>query len=90
MWIFYKISKHFPEEQYTLNTLWARTEFKKTIKILDHKFLGGVPIQIEDVWKKNKIIDPWTEDHFLAHFTGISDENRINIMKTYFGKYLWK
>jgi hypothetical protein len=81
-------SKHFSEEQFTLNALYAQTPIQNTIKILDHRFLGGVPKQIEDIWENRKLIDPWTEDFFLAHFTGISNKNRIDMMKNYFGKYL--
>lgn len=87
---FYSIAKHFPEEQYTINTIYAGTSLKENIQILDHKFLGGVPSFIEtDIWKnKSKIIDPWTPEHFLSHFTGISNEQRIDMMKTKFSDYL--
>jgi len=81
-------AKHFSDEQFTLNALYAQTPIQNTIKILDHKFLGGVPKQVEDIWKSRKLVDPWTEEFFLAHFTGISNKNRIDIMKNYFGKYL--
>jgi len=88
---FFSVANRFPEEQYTLNTIYAQTEFKNTIKVLDHKFLNGVPKEIESlqVWKtRSKLAEPWSKDHFLSHFTGISNQDRIDLMKTHFKEYL--
>jgi hypothetical protein len=87
--VFYDHAKFFPEEQFTINTLYHYTDLKNTIKILDHKFLGAVPIQIEKIWNDHKkLINPWDEQCFLAHFTGIPNKDRINIIKQDFSKYI--
>lgn len=89
--LFFSVANQFPEEQYTLNTIYAKTEFRNTFKVLDHKFLGGVPKQVEllEIWKnRSKLAEPWSKDHFLCHFTGISNQDRIDLMKTHFKEYL--
>ena len=89
--IFYETAKHFLDEQHCLNTLYFKTQLKDTIKILDHKFLGGVPVQVQNlsVWNtRSRIFKPWDKDHFLSHFTGISNEERIKMINEYYGEYL--
>lgn len=89
--MFYHYAKYFPEEQHELNTLYDSTILHENIKILDHNFLGGVPQQVETlpVWKtRGKIVEPWNKTHFLAHLTGISNQDRISILKQDFVEYL--
>jgi hypothetical protein len=78
------------QEQGTLNALWLRIpEVSNLFNILPHRFLGGVPAFITQTpsWieRKNdnvgKIISPWNKTNFLAHLTGISNHDRINIIK---------
>jgi hypothetical protein len=80
----------FDQEQGTLNALWLRLpEIKNLFNILPQKFLGGVPSFITKtpswIQRKNdqvgKIVSPWDKTNFLAHLTGISNEDRINIIK---------
>lgn len=88
---FLNSAKYFPDEQYCLNMLYAKTPLKNMIKILDHNFLGGVPEEVQNfsVWKdRPKLISPWNKNNFLCHFTGISNEQRIELMKNKFNNYL--
>jgi hypothetical protein len=89
---FYQNVKSFPEEQWLLNYAREYSSLKDTIKILNHNFLNGVPLEIEnyEVWKKsnNKLYDPWKPEYFLAHFTGVSNKYRVDLMKEKFGQYL--
>lgn len=89
--MFHDYATYFSEEQHELNTLYETTLLRENIKILDHKFLGGVPQQLETLpsWKNRpKIVEPWNKTHFLAHLTGIYDPERISILKQDFVEYL--
>jgi hypothetical protein len=73
-------------EQGTLNQIYRESnEYKEMFNILPHKFLGAVPniVHSTDTWSNDKrcnIIDPWTPDCFLAHLTGMTAEERVNIL----------
>lgn len=76
-------------EQGTLNQIYASfTEFKHMFNILPHKFLNSVPsFMIETkTWKddnnRSGIVEPWNEESFLAHFTGASTSERIEIIQS--------
>jgi hypothetical protein len=89
---FYDFSKHYNEEQTTLNSMYFNLINKNYIKILEHKFLGSVP-SIEDytpsVWgKRPSPPHPWTPESFLVHLTGIGNKDRLNILSTIYKGYL--
>lgn len=79
------------QEQGTLNHMSFLPEFKDYFKILHQKYLNSVPIFVSqtEIWKDRlPIFYPWNEDCFLAHFTGTSNEDRINIIKNNFKKFI--
>jgi lipopolysaccharide biosynthesis glycosyltransferase len=87
-------------DQACFNAMYKFTEFKKYIKILDHKYLNSVPESIltTSVWssctsrsgpnRTHTIVNPWTENSFIAHLTGCSAEDRVQLLKGYFQKFL--
>jgi hypothetical protein len=78
-------------DQTTLNLMYRDTPFKQVMKILEHKFLGGVPDKkiVGSVWDgRPDPISPWTEDSFIAHLTGMTNKNRINVLQNSFKNYL--
>lgn len=87
-------------DQACFNAMYKFTEFKKYIKILDHKYLNSVPESIltTSVWgsdpnrsgpnRTHKIVNPWSEDSFMAHLTGCTAEDRIQLLNSHFKKYL--
>ena len=92
--IFLKVSKQRidadDQEQGTLNIMhMGIPSIKHLFNILPHKFLGGVPSFIVDTksWKDRNnfrvgnVIQPWNKECFLAHLTGISNADRIDIIK---------
>lgn len=89
---FYELSKHYKEEQTTLNVMYFNTINKNYIKILEHKFLGSIP-SIDDytteVWGKRPSPPyPWTPESFLVHLTGIANKERLNMLSTIYKAYL--
>lgn len=87
-------------DQACLNAIYNRHHIGKHIKLLEHKYLGAVPLSIEETntWKSDlnrtgpnrrfTIPNPWNEDCFIAHLTGCSNEDRIDLLKNKFSKYL--
>lgn len=72
------------QEQGALNQIYTESnEYKEMFNILPHKFLGGVPNIVYDTasWSGRwPLIDPWTPDFFLAHLTGMTAEERVEIL----------
>ena len=87
-------------DQTCFNTIYKETDLRKDFKILDHKYLNSVPKFLENTktWisdpnrtgpmAQNKIVSPWTEDSFIAHLTGVTNEERIEIINKHFIKYI--
>jgi len=96
---FFNASKHFVNEQDTLNFLFYRTQFKSLIKMLHHKYLNSaldnsisIPLlQPSDQigWSSGRpnVINPWNKDCFLVHLTGMSNINRLNIIDKIFKEF---
>jgi hypothetical protein len=87
---FLEVSKHFIgnicQEQATLNYIYNNTALRESIAMLDHAYLNSVPKCVEktETWKGRgspTIINPWTPKSFLAHLTGTTNEERIDILK---------
>lgn len=79
------------EEQTTINTIYKNYPIGKTIKILEHKFLGSIPNKkmFNGIWDgRPETPFPWTPESFLVHLTGIPNRNRIDVAKTTFKDYL--
>lgn len=79
------------EEQTAFNWMYTNTSFKENIAILDHNFLNAVPSKsmLGEVWSTRPEIQfPWNKNCFLAHLTGIPNQNRIEILKRVFGEFL--
>jgi hypothetical protein len=93
---FYENAKFFDEEQCLMNNIYSKTDFKKFMNILDHKFLNGVPQENFEYQEWNDIINrtnfnlpnPWKHSYFLAHVCGIKNENRISLIKKYYKDYI--
>ena len=74
-------------DQGALNHIHSRYSDKNFISVLDHKYLNGVPSFLVDTntWKNDNnrtgIMAPWTEEHFLAHFTGTDNHERVQLIK---------
>jgi hypothetical protein len=87
-------------DQTCFNVIYKQTHLKDQFKILEHNYLNSVPKCLENTntWisdpnrtgpmAQNKIISPWTEDSFIAHLTGITNEERIEIINKHFIKYI--
>jgi hypothetical protein len=87
-------------DQACFNWIYNHTNIRSHIKILDHKYLGAVPefIKTTEVWRNDKnrvgpnstfnIASPWNEDCFIAHLTGCSTADRINMLNNQLKKYL--
>lgn len=85
-----KFLNHLLQEQITLNYI-NNNIMPKTFKILEHKYLNAVPKEIENTktWENRpKINWPWDKSCFLAHFTGITNNERIEIIKNNFSQYI--
>lgn len=82
------------QEQEVLNYIQKNTPLKSTMKSLEHKFLNAVPSFITETptWKADNnrtgIVSPWNEDCFLAHLTGCTNHDRINLLHNKFANYL--
>lgn len=79
------------QEQATLNFIHKNTKMSELIQVLDHKYLGGVPKELENTnsWHDRPRINwPWDESCFLAHFTGLPNNERIRIIKNNFSQYI--
>ena len=65
----------------------ASPRYKEFFNIIPHKYLNSVPSFMVNTktWRddnnRSGIIQPWTPDSFLAHFTGASTAERIEIIK---------
>lgn len=85
---FLEVSKHFLsdpcQEQATLNYIYQSNIYlQNVIKVLPWKYLNSVPewAQTTETWKdRSKIAEPWTEESFIAHLTGLTNEERIHIL----------
>lgn len=91
MMIKQNFKNHSCEEQATLNFIYDRTKMSETMQVLDHKYLGGVPKELENTnsWHDRPRINwPWDESCFLAHFTGLPNNERIGIIKNNFFQYI--
>jgi hypothetical protein len=89
--MFYAVAKQFPTEQDALNAIHHGTNLNSAIKVLEHNFLNAVPSAIMDTtcWTgRRPIFAPWNENAFLAHLTGVSNRNRIEILNKHLNKYL--
>jgi len=87
-------------DQACFNYIYNVTDLKSYIKVLEHKYLNAVPefIKNTDVWKNDlnrvgpnsmfKIESPWNEDCFIAHLTGCSNNDRVNMLNNELKKYL--
>ena len=101
---FFQESQRFLEDhgadQTTLNYIHNNTSLRSEFAILDHSFLNAVPelITTTNDWssdpkrsgptKTHSIVHPWTQDCFLMHLTGCSNEDRIQLLKKHFAHYL--
>lgn len=94
---FMSIGKHVKEkniwggEQTTFNHMKSIPEFKNHIKILDHKYLNSAPSReiYGKAWEgRNDIPHPWSTDSFLVHLTGVSNNDRLRILKENFKEYI--
>ena len=88
--LFLDFSKHFIgdkcQEQVTLNYLYQKSiEVRNHTKMLSTKYLNSVPIEAQQTktWAgRADICDPWTTDSFLAHLTGITHDERKEILNS--------
>jgi hypothetical protein len=79
------------QEQGVLNDMFSLPEFTKYFKILEHKYLNSVPNYVSEtgIWQgRPSITFPWNENSFLAHFTGITNLDRVDIITNNFQKFL--
>lgn len=78
-------------EQTTFNHMKSLPEFKNNIKILEHKYLNSAPSRemYSKAWEgRNDIPYPWSKDSFLVHLTGVSNNDRLRILKENFKEYI--
>jgi|688.fasta_scaffold430127_2 hypothetical protein len=82
------------QEQEVLNYMQKNTNLKNTMKSLEHRFLNAVPSFITETptWKADNnrtgIVSPWSDDCFLAHLTGCTNHDRINLLRDKFANHL--
>jgi len=96
--MFLKIGKeladHMMSEQATMNWIYKNTPLTNAFKILEHKFLNGVPEFLVETptWKADNnrtgIISPWNKDCFLSHLTGCSNQDRVKLLTEKFKEFL--
>ena len=70
------------QDQRTLNYMYFSGMQTKNMRIVDKKYLNSVPeLMFEtETWKgRRPIANPWTKDCFIAHLTGASNQERIDI-----------
>lgn len=88
--VFLHNAKKFPNEQEALNAISHTNEYKNYFCVLEKHKLNSVPNHenlIEN--RNNQIIDtPWQSGHFLCHFSGLSNEQRLYLIKTYFSEFI--
>lgn len=81
---FLQTSCFFPEEQQTLRHIYGSDPtLHSVMKIVPRKYLGSVPKIQEKLqtWQgRNSIEEPWTSESFIAHLTGITNQERIDII----------
>ena len=85
-----KFLDHLLQEQITLNYI-NNNIMPQSFQILEHKYLNAVPKEIENTktWKdRRKINWPWDRSCFLAHFTGLTNTERIELIKNNFSQYI--
>ena len=84
-------------EQYILNTIYAQgsDEVRRCIKVKEHKYLNAVPATIATTktWQDNphrleSLHSPWNPDCFLAHLTGCTTQDRVQLLQEYFNIYI--
>jgi hypothetical protein len=78
---------HILTEQGLFNELYRESAYNREMfNILPHKFLNSVPDFIVETqtWRNDNnrsgVIAPWSPDCFLAHLTGTSNQERIEIL----------
>ena len=70
------------QEQQALNYMYFSGKQTKNMRIVDKKYLNSVPeiMHKTATWKgRGLIANPWTSDCFIAHLTGASNKERIEI-----------
>jgi hypothetical protein len=83
MRVFFEFVPLTTTDQQALNKIHRSTPIGKTIKVLDHRFLGAVPKDIEkcSVWKgRPSVMSPWKVGDFLAHMTGVTNKDRLSLI----------
>jgi len=89
-----QVADHVMSEQLAMNWIHKNTPLSNTFKIMEHKFLNGVPEFLVETptWKADNnrtgIISPWNEDCFLAHLTGCTNYDRISVLNNKFSNFL--
>ena len=87
-----KDSKQWGWEQTTMNMILNSTSLGKHIKLLDHKYLNSIPGKniLGSIWSSDRPEPkfPWSNESFLVHLTGISNTERINLIKTHFSRFI--
>ena len=75
------------QDQGALNQIFNESvEYRKMFNVLHHRFLGSVPALMVDTitWRNDNnrsgIINQWNPDCFLAHLTGATASDRIDIL----------
>jgi hypothetical protein len=84
MSMFYQFVPQATTDQMALNMMYRNTQMGKTIKVLDHEFLGAVPREIQNcaVWKNRPpVMSPWKRGDFLAHMTGVTNKDRVELIQ---------
>jgi hypothetical protein len=76
---------HVLQEQITLNQLYMShiPDIKNILRVLPRRYLNSVPRVQEkmNTWRlREKIEEPWTPECFIAHLTGLTSEERIEII----------
>lgn len=89
----HQFKDHPAQEQATLNFIHKNTNMSETIQVLDHKYLGAVPKELENTntWissKRPKINWPWDKTCFLSHVAGLPNNERIKVIKNNFSEYI--
>jgi hypothetical protein len=87
---FLEIAKNFPNEQEALNFLHRTKEYNRFFSILEKHFLNSVPNYEHLVESRNNqtIDTPWQIGHFLCHFSGLSNTQRLYIINKYYKNFI--
>ena len=73
-------------EQGALNYIHQSPDYARMFSILPHKYLNAVPDFMVNTktWiadnNRSGIVSPWNDESFLAHLTGASVEDRVDIL----------